>query len=1168
MHIAARRTLFLGLSLVAAAGCKSHPSQAPADTTAATPPPTIEGGDLGTILLTLTTVPQDVKCMRVMVTGNQTVTRTFDVAAGATSALTLAGLPVGQATVYEETFNVTCATLTPNTPATWVAEAPVPVVLLPTQQTSLICVLRRPAGLSVSADFRDGAGTVTFTPTAGSYGDVLVNNASTNLAFSVNNLTGSAVTTTLSFTGPDAAQFAIVGGTCAGSVVLQPGGACIAQTVFTPASLGVKNAVLTANPALGSAAVTGNGVSGIRISLTPNTNNFGSVVVGDTSPTVSFTATNTSSLPAPAPVTLTGANAGDYQLAGGTCAGLTGLPANGTCTVLVRFAPLSPGAKAAFLNVGMPAASADLSGLGVAGTGVTFMPPMGNYATTCVGCRNPLAFTITNPGTAAVPLSFGISGPDAGDFFIEAAGGSTCLALTSLDPGASCTVAVDLTPSSVGPKMALLSSKPSFGSVALTGAGALGTGSSFTPMAEDFGSIVVGQRITPSHTLTLTSLSGGGTPTFQINGPDRDSFLVVMGGSCGPISLRAGDSCTVLVRFSPKSAGPKKAYLADLSRGSAVLTGIGISGDGFDFDPPMVDYGQVVAGALTSPIVTIKMTNISRSERSIFPRFSGPDANQFQILPGNTCEGLMALGPGESCMRDTRFLPKSPGVKTAAYVSGDGDPTSAPVTGTAISGPGLQFTPPSVTFPDTFLGLTSGSTTFTVLDLNTAIFNPSKISLGGTDPGQFKITGGTCPSTMMIGPNETCTVTVAFTPSATGAKTATLSLADVAGSAALQGNGVAGAGFSFAPPTVDLGDVLVNDMTKVARFTVTNIGAASSVPAFSLSGANANLFQAKRDTGTCPFIQSLPTGMSCTQDIAFLPRDVPAGVKTATLGTMSPGTATITANVLNSPGLTLSPTSVDYGVVGIGSFKAVDFTATNSSSQDVPFPGSSPITGTNANQFGLVSGVGTCANSGVVLKGSTCTFQLKFAPTSASGIGAKSATASIGGGPPATLTGTAVVSAITALVVNDTSTVNPPAGTDLMANSTEWSIQSNFSTGVATFGDRAITISSTGNAVLNGKPWIRTAADSKLYNGTLPLATFKLTGRFVYLLVDDRHNGTGVRPPWLDATFIDQNFNATMLDAGFSRPYSVYRKDVANGSTVTLPKINSAVAPCYIVVIE
>jgi hypothetical protein len=859
---------------------------------------------------------------------------------------------------------------------------------------------------------------------------------------------------------------------------------------------------------------------------------------------------------------------GDYQLAGGTCATLTGLPAAGTCTVLVRFAPLSPGAKAAFLNVGMPAASADLSGLGVAGTGVTFTPPMGTFVTTCIGCKNFVSFAVTNPGTAAVPLSLAFTGVDARDFSLETFG--TCIGLASLDPGAACTLTVDFTPSSVGPKMALLAAQPSFGSAALTGSGIVGAGSSFTPMAEDFGQIVVGQRTTPSHTLTLTNIGqGSSTPTFEINGPDRDSFIRIRGsGTCDFITgMRPGDSCTVLVRFSPSSAGPKKAYLADMGRGSAVLTGSGISGDGVVFDPPMFDYGEVVSGTRLSTTRTLRVMNISRGNRTLSLGFTGTDANQFKILLGNTCEGFTELGPGDFCDFDTQFLPSSPGAKSASIVNG-GTPGSLPVTGTAISGPGLRFTPDSVTFADTFVNNTSMSTTFTVLDMNNAIFDPSRIGFGGTDPGQFKITGGTCPNTMKIGPNETCTVAVAFTPSAPGPKTATLSLPGVAGSAALQGNGVEGAGFSFAPPSSDLGDVLVNDMTKVARFTVTNIGGGSSVPSFSLSGANANLFQVKRDTGTCPFIQSLPAGMSCTQDIAFLPRDVPAGVKTATLGTMSPGTATITANVLNSSGGIVQPANVDYAVVGIGSFKAVDFTATNPSSQDIPFPGSLSIAGTNANQFGLVQGVGTCANSGIVPKGSTCTFQLKFAPTSASGIGAKSATASIGGGTPATLTGTAVVSAITNLVVNDTSTVNPPAGTDGMANSTQWSIQSNFSAGPATFGDRGVTIGSTGNAVLNGKPWIRTAADSKLYNGTLPLATFKLSGRFVYILVDDRHNGTGVRPPWLDATFIDQNFNATMLDAGFSRPYSVYRKAFNNGDTITLPKINAGIAPCYIVVIE
>jgi glucose/arabinose dehydrogenase len=158
--------------------------------------------------------------------------------------------------------------------------------------------------------------------------------------------------------------------------------------------------------------------------------------------------------------------------------------------------------------------------------------------------------------------------------------------------------------------------------------------------------------------------------------------------------------------------------------------------------------------------------------------------------------------------------------------------------------------------------------------------------------------------------------------------------------------------------------------------------------------------------------------------------------------------------------------------------------------------------------------------------------------------------------------------AISNLVVRDTATTNPPAGADGIANSTQWSIQSNFQVNVTAFGDRTVKVTAvpSAGAGLLSKAWIRTAADSKSYTGT-PLATFTVGSSFVFLAVDNRHNGTGTRPTWLDTSYVDQGYDITITEGTTARPYSVYRKPVTSGTTVTLPTINSSAAPCYIVIV-
>jgi glucose/arabinose dehydrogenase len=167
--------------------------------------------------------------------------------------------------------------------------------------------------------------------------------------------------------------------------------------------------------------------------------------------------------------------------------------------------------------------------------------------------------------------------------------------------------------------------------------------------------------------------------------------------------------------------------------------------------------------------------------------------------------------------------------------------------------------------------------------------------------------------------------------------------------------------------------------------------------------------------------------------------------------------------------------------------------------------------------------------------------------------------------PPPQDAGTPPPPSLSNLVVND----NLPAGcVSPSCNKDKWSIQSSFAVGVQPFGDRTYTIDSIGNSTLTGRPWVRTAADSKNYTGS-PLATVSVTGSFVYLIVDNRHNGTGTKPAWLDSSWADQGYDVVVRQSSTATfPYSVWRKAITSGDTIALPRIGSSVAPCYFVVVQ
>ena len=78
-----------------------------------------------------TTVPDDVSCLEVTVSGAQVTTQRFDVTPNQPAVITVQGLASGSATIAERAFAVPCAQVTPTTPASWLSTMPVSVTLAP-----------------------------------------------------------------------------------------------------------------------------------------------------------------------------------------------------------------------------------------------------------------------------------------------------------------------------------------------------------------------------------------------------------------------------------------------------------------------------------------------------------------------------------------------------------------------------------------------------------------------------------------------------------------------------------------------------------------------------------------------------------------------------------------------------------------------------------------------------------------------------------------------------------------------------------------------------------------------------------------------------------------------------------------------------------------------------
>ena len=208
-----------------------------------------------------------------------------------------------------------------------------------------------------------------------------------------------------------------------------------------------------------------------------------------------------------------------------------------------------------------------------------------------------------------------------------------------------------------------------------------------------------------------------------------------------------------------------------------------------------ISFGNVNVGSSSTLSTTLQ--NTTASSVSIGPFSATP--GQFTISTGaGACPSPNgSLVAGATCTVYVQFLPTS-----AAGYSGTltdaGSGATASLTGTGVSGtvpPTIAWNPTSVSFLNTNVGSTSYTGT-TVLSNSGASGSTLNVALsrGGANPGDFTCTGGLplcgCPSTITTG---SCTVTLQFTPSASGIRMASLTETDATASnnpqsASLTGN--------------------------------------------------------------------------------------------------------------------------------------------------------------------------------------------------------------------------------------------------------------------------------------------------------------------------------------------------------------------------------------------
>jgi HYDIN/CFA65/VesB-like, Ig-like domain len=247
------------------------------------------------------------------------------------------------------------------------------------------------------------------------------------------------------------------------------------------------------------------------------------------------------------------------------------------------------------------------------------------------------------------------------------------------------------------------------------------------------------------------------------------------------------------------------------------------------FDPPSYNFGAKVPGTGPSPPKAFTLTNTGEVSLTVnYAKLAwGPqeyaEPEMFKIT-SNDCG---TLAPGASCTIEVTFNPNLPGPKwgtltvTAPYSEHCWSSEGPIICRSTNINAQLQLTGIAQTVslspaPLSFLPLEVGrgpSPVKTVTVTNESeyevkIFNVMLANYHHFDSSQFRLSGGTCTSNLVLPPQGTCTIDVAFSPSTPGGLSADLSLIDNGPGgqqfATLEGEGVASPFQSHPPLTLQV----------------------------------------------------------------------------------------------------------------------------------------------------------------------------------------------------------------------------------------------------------------------------------------------------------------------------------------------------------------------------
>ncbi len=660
-----------------------------------------------------------------------------------------------------------------------------------------------PTALSIGLSGNGIAPVAGVVPTSLTFAAQSVNTTSAAQTVTLSNTgTSALIINSLTFSGANTGDFAQTNNCPIGGAGLAIAGTCTINVTFTPAALGARSASLAiassdpVNPTL-FVPMTGTGIAPVA-GVAPTALVFANQGVTTTSAAQTVTLSNTGTAVL---LNIVIGATGDFAVQSTTCG--TTLANGATCAINVTFTPTATGLRTGTLTVASsdpfnPSLTVALSGTGVVPiAGMT--PASLTYGVQIVNTTSPAqVIQVSNSGGWPLLISsVAITGTNATDFAYT----TTCpIGGTGLAAGTFCTVTVTFKPRASGTRTAAVvltdnsNAVPgSTQSVSLTGTA---TAIQLAPVALSFANQLVGTTSTSSILYVLNvSTSPITINSVTLSGTNAGDFQ--MNNGCGTgTSLPGGRACQVRVSFRPTATGTRTALITvntsdPVNPQTVPVTGVGVAPIS-TVSPLTLTFSTALNVTSASQPVTVTNTGTAAMTMTGIS-FGGSYPSQFAQT--NNCPGSLAVNA--SCTINVTFTPTSgsPLSRTAWMRVGVASPATSQsviLTGNLVV-PTYTVTPSSTNFGSVTVGQVSGAQTITVTNTGAAALGINQVTIGGANPGSFALITDTCSGTnLAVG--AACTVSVAFQPQSTGAKSATLTVNVAAPatsqSAALSGTGI------------------------------------------------------------------------------------------------------------------------------------------------------------------------------------------------------------------------------------------------------------------------------------------------------------------------------------------------------------------------------------------